>query len=247
MPGKEFAKVDYQKPLEDIPYSKVVAEKESYDREVKNKLSDIVGKDNIRDDPDVLDAYSKDMSLEAPGRPAFVVFPENTEQVCDLVSYANEILLPLIPVSSGTHNYGATLPRMGGVIVDLSRWKKIHKIDHRNRAARIQPGVTYDELQDALEKEGLRAMIPLLPRRDQSVLTAHFEAHPMLIPEFNYSEPVFTAEIVMPTGTLFGTGAASVAPPEQVRNDLVGAWGPGFDWNRLYTRSQGTLGIITWA
>jgi FAD/FMN-containing dehydrogenase len=28
---------------------------------------------------------------------------------------------------------------------------------------------------------------------------------------------------------------------------MVGPWGPGFDWNRLYTRSQGALGIVTWA
>jgi FAD/FMN-containing dehydrogenase len=28
---------------------------------------------------------------------------------------------------------------------------------------------------------------------------------------------------------------------------MVGPWGPGLDWNRLYTRSQGTLGIVTWA
>ncbi|MEE8383127.1 MAG: hypothetical protein V3R78_14785, partial [Thermodesulfobacteriota bacterium] len=89
--------------------------------------------------------------------------------------------------------------------------------------------------------------MPFLPRKEQSVLTAHLEAHPMLIPEFNYSEPLYTAEIVMPGGEIFRTGAAAMAPPETTNTDLVGPWGPGFDWNRLYTRSQGTLGIVTWA
>lgn len=243
---KTLAKVDYVKPLEDMPYSKVVADKECYYKDARSTLADIVGQSNISDDPDVLDRYSRDKSFETPGRPAFVVFPENAEQICKIVEYANKILLPVIPASSATHNYGATLPRMGGVVVDLSQWKKIYKIDRRNRAVRIQPGVTYNDLQDALEEEGLRALIPLLPRKDQSVLTAHLEAQPMLIPEFNYSEPIYTAEIVVPTGSLFRTGAAAVAPPEQTRTDLVGPWGPGFDWNRLYTRAQGTLGIVTW-
>jgi FAD/FMN-containing dehydrogenase len=53
-------------------------------------------------------------------------------------------------------------------------------------------------------------------------------------------------EIVMPTGDIFRTGTAALGPPELNKSDMVGPWGPGFDWNRLYTRSQGTLGIVTW-
>jgi hypothetical protein len=247
MSEKTLAKVDYIKPLEDKPYDEVVAEKESYHKEIKDKLTSIVQEKNVKDDPEILENYSKDESLETPRRPSFVVFPKDTNQVSELITYANEIKLPVVPVSSGTHNYGSAIPRMGGMIIDLSGWKKIHKIDHRNRAVRIEPGVTYDQLQETLEKEGLRALMPLLPRKDQSVLTAHLEAHPMLIPEFNYSEPLYTAEIVMPQGALLRTGAAAMAPAETTNTDLVGPWGPGFDWNRLYTRSQGTLGVITWA
>ena len=247
MSEKTLAKVDYIKPLEDKPYDQVVAEKEGYHKEVKNKLISIVQEENVKDDQEIITKYSKDVSLETPRRPSCVVFPKDTSQVCELVTYANEMMLPVVPVSSGTHNYGSALPRMGGMVVDLSGWKKIHKIDYRNRAVRVDPGVTYDQIQEALEKEGLRALMPLLPRKDQSVLTAHLEAHPMMIPEFNYSEPLYTAEIVMPKGDIFRTGAAAMAPPETTNTDLIGPWGPGFDWNRLYTRSQGTLGIVTWA
>jgi FAD/FMN-containing dehydrogenase len=247
MPDKTPAKVDYLKPLEDVPYSEVVAHKEAYQKEIRGKLSAIAGEENVVDEADVLARYSSDVSLEPPGRPSFVVFPKNAEEVCAIVKLASETSLPVVPVSSGTHNYGCATPLMGGMVVDLSRWKKIHRIDCRNRAVRIEPGVTYDELQEALEREGLRALMPLLPRKDQSVVTAHFEAHPMMIPEFNYSEPIYTAEIVMPRGEIFRTGAAAPAPPEITNTDLVGPWGPGFDWNRLYARSQGTLGIITWA
>jgi hypothetical protein len=247
MPEKIPAKVDYIKPLPDRPYSEVVAEKEDYHKELKQRLTSIVGGERVKDDPETLTRYSRDTSLQPAGRPSFVVFPEESRQLRELVIYANEMHIPVVPASSGTHMYGSALPVMGGMVVDLSGWKKIHKIDYRNRAVRIDPGVTYDQLQEALEKEGLRALMPLLPRRDQSVLTAHLEAHPMLIPEFNYSEPLYTAEIVMPQGDIFRTGAAAMAPPETTHTDLIGPWGPGFDWNRLYARAQGTLGIVTWA
>jgi len=247
MSEKTLAKVDYIKPLEDKPYAEMVSEKESHHQEVRDKLANIVGQENVTDELEVLTRYAQDQSFESSGRPSFIVFPQNTKEVCSLVKYANEMSLPVVPASSGTHNYGSTIPRLGGIVVDLSGWKKVHKIDHRNRATRIEPGVTYNQLQDELEKEGLRALTPLLPRKDQSVLTAHLEGHPMLIPEFNYSEPLYTAEIVMPKGEIFRTGAAAMAPPETTNTDLIGPWGPGFDWNRLYTRSQGTLGIVTWA
>lgn len=247
MPEKIPAKVDYIKPLQDKPYSQVVAEKEGYHNEVKSRIASIVGGEQVKDDQETVTRYCKDKSFHPAGNPSFVVFPEDAKQLRELVLYANEMRLPVVAASSGTHNYGAALPRMGGMVVDLSGWKKIHKIDYRNRAVRIDPGVTYDQLQEALEEEGLRALMPLLPRRDQSVLTAHLEAHPMLISEFNYSEPLYTAEIIMPQGDVFRTGAAAMAPPETTQTDLIGPWGPGFDWNRLYTRAQGTLGIVTWA
>jgi FAD/FMN-containing dehydrogenase len=247
MPAKIPAKVDYIKPLEGKPYREVVREKKEYKETLKKSLAEIVGAENVRDDTELLKKYSCDKSLETHAKPVFVVFPHAAEEVCKLVKLANEELLPLIPASSGTHNYGCTIPRMGGVVIDMSGWKKILHIDHRNRAARIEPGVTYGELPEALNKEGLRPLMPLLPRKDQSVLTAHLEAHPMMIPEFNYSEPLYTAEIVMPGGEIFRTGSAASGSPETIHTDMVGPWGPGFDWNRLYTRSQGTLGIVTWA
>jgi len=247
MPEKIPAKVDYIRPLEDKPYSQVVKEKKEYKEGLKKKLSDIVGASSVFDDAETLSKYSKDKSLETPRKPTFVIYPKNTEEIQKIVKLANEEKIPVIPASSGIHFYGATIPEQGGIVIDLKGWKKIFKIDPRNRAVRIQPGVTYGELQPELEKNGLRALMPLLPHREKSVLTAHLEGEPMMITEFNYSEPLYTCEIVLPKGEIFRTGAAAPAPPETTATDLVGPWGPGFDWNRLYTRSQGTLGIITWA
>ena len=241
-----LAKVDYLKPLEDKPYSQVLSERQQHSAQQKARLEEILGPEQVCTDPAALDALSRDKSLEEAGRPCCILRPENLEKLCSLVKYANDAQLPLTPLSSGTHTCGSTLVRMGGAVVDLSGWREIQKIDHRNRSARIQPGVTYGQLQQSLAKENLRALFPLLPRRDQSVLSSTLEAQPKLIPEFNYTEPVYTMEIVMPLGDIFRTGTAALGPPELNCSDMIGPWGPGFDWNRLYTRAQGTLGVVTW-
>jgi len=160
MSEKIPAKVDYLKPLEEKPYSEVVAEKESYHQEVKEKLAGIVGEKNVTEDPIVIKKYSSDLSFEPPGRPSFVVFPKNTREICELVKLANEMVIPVLPVSSGTHNYGCTLPGMGGIVVNLSGWKKIHKIDYRNRATRIEPGVTYEGLSCPFCPEKINRYLP---------------------------------------------------------------------------------------
>ena len=49
MPEKIPAKVDYIKPLQDKPYSEVVAEKDGHHKEVKERLINIVGAEQVTD------------------------------------------------------------------------------------------------------------------------------------------------------------------------------------------------------
>jgi hypothetical protein len=138
MAEKILAKVDYLKPLEDKPYTVVVAEREHYCADVRERFAGILTPERISDDQDILSRYARP---DGSGRPLLALFPESLDQVCRLVKLANELQLPIVPASSGTHCYQAATPRTGGIVVDLSAWKKIHKIDHRNRAVRIDPGV----------------------------------------------------------------------------------------------------------
>src|SRR5512136_594085 len=132
----------------------------------KGDLAKIVGGQNVLNDPETLEAYSKDESFARPRRPLFVVKPQNVDEVQRIVRWANQTGTPLVPVSSGPpHFYGDTIPTAAGaVVVDLSRMKRIIKIDPKNRMTMIEPGVTYKELQPELLKHGLRLTTPLLPR-----------------------------------------------------------------------------------
>jgi FAD/FMN-containing dehydrogenase len=186
-----------------------------------------------------------------------VVRPGGEAEVQALVAWANKTATPLVPVSSGApHFYGDTVPSVpGAVMVDLSRMDKILRVDRRNRMVVVEPGVTYEQLQAELAKEGMRVTPPLYPRANKSVIGSLLERQPTLITRYNYSlpEPLRNCGVIWGSGQRFFTGDAGWGPP-----DLEAQWASGgrqvdpkgpaqTDFYRLLTGAQGSYGIVTWA
>jgi FAD/FMN-containing dehydrogenase len=68
----------------------------------------------------------------------------------------------------------------------------------------------------------------------------------MLIPKFEYGEPIYTMEVVLPSGEILRTGsAAGLGSIKSYQADQVGPYGPGIDFARLFQSAQGTLGVVT--
>ena len=135
---------------------------------LKNCCKNIVGNDWVQDDPTTLSNYSHDQSFVPPSQPELVTFPKTVEEVEEIVSLANRTNTPLVPFSSGLNFHGATIPERGGMIVNLSQMNKILAIDKDNWFVVIEPGVTYEQLQNELNTKQLRAMVPLgVPPREQ--------------------------------------------------------------------------------
>ena len=170
----------------------------------EESLSKIVGKGNVLDDPEILEAYSRDMSFVPQVRPRCVVKPGSRDEVQELVKWANESATPLVPISSGPpHFRGDTVPSVGGaVVVDLSRMKEIIRVDPKNRVAMVEPGVTFAELQPQLAKAGLSAYLPLCPRSSKSVIGSMLEREPITMPAHHWdcTDPMLCAEIIFGTG-----------------------------------------------
>jgi hypothetical protein len=223
---------------------------------VETKFTKIVGAGNASGQKKALDEYSRDMSFVNPVRPAYIIRPKIAAEVEKIVKLANETKTPLVPVSSGSpHFRGDTVPGTGGaIIVDLSRMKKIIKITRKNRVAMVEPGVTFGELIPAVEKEGLRLNMPLLPRQSKSVIGSMLEREPVLMPKYQWdiSDPLACIEVVFGCGETFRTGQA--AGPGTIEEQWAAGgvqktpYGPGpAAWYRLIQGAQGTMGIVTWA
>jgi FAD/FMN-containing dehydrogenase len=220
-------------------------------------LEAIVGRRYVASDAASLAAYAGDMSFVPPLTPHAVVKPGTHADVEAVVAWAVETGTPLVPVSSGPpHFRGDTVPSApGAVVVELTRMKKILRVDRRNRMVVVEPGVTYPEVQTTLAEQGMRVASPLLPRANKSVVAALLERQPTLIPRYNFHlpEPLRSCGVVWGTGESMFTGEAGNGPPsleEQWQGGYVQAdpKGPGqTDFFRLLTGAQGTMGIVTWA
>jgi len=223
---------------------------------LKEELAGIVSSERVFDDPETLDAYSKDLSFVKPVKPQVVVQPGSADEVQAMVRWANQTATPLVPVSSGPPRFrGDTVPSVpGAVIVDLSGMKRIMRIDRRNRVAMIEPGVTYPQLQPELAREGLRLTTPLLPRVNKSVVSSLLEREPTLIPRQLWAslDPLRCTEIIWGDGNKLVTGDAgnwtSMEDAFERKQAPAGSTGPGqADFYRFVSAAQGSMGVVTWA
>lgn len=117
------------------------------------RLKDIVGEENIRDNLADLYVYSSDASVHS-SMPNVVVRPGSTQEVQEVLRYANKNRIPVIPRGAGSGMSGQTVPIDGGIVLDMKRMNKILEIRPEDVLCKVEPGVINDELNRVLEPYG---------------------------------------------------------------------------------------------
>ncbi|MGD9185947.1 MAG: FAD-dependent oxidoreductase, partial [Desulfobacterales bacterium] len=123
---------------------------------VVKELQIIVGEKNATAAKHVRYAYSYDMSFVQPKLPDYVVMAETVAQIQQIMRFANQEKIPVIPYTAGTNIGGLCIPERGGILLDLKRMNKIIKIDAESHYAVIEPGVSHGQLAEALYEHKLR-------------------------------------------------------------------------------------------
>src|ERR1700730_15218982 len=95
------------------------------------RLRDIVGREAILTSPSELLVYECDGFTIEKNKPDVVVFPTATEQVVRIVRACKEFDVPFLPRGAGPSLAAGCLPVGGGVVVSLSRMKRILEVDYR--------------------------------------------------------------------------------------------------------------------
>ncbi|MEM0240870.1 MAG: FAD-binding oxidoreductase [Candidatus Nezhaarchaeales archaeon] len=209
-----------------------------------NALKKIVGPENVIDSKPALLIYSKDASPMRGKVPIAVVRPSSTEEVREIVLWANKTRTPLYPRSGGTSLWGAVPVVDGSVVVDLSRMNRVVSIDEKNLVCVVEPAITFGELEAVLAKQGLRFIMS--PENGMgATVGGNFASHGTgwgAGPNFsNQGDCVVGCKVVLPTGEILTTG--SMANPNA--HGHFYRYALGHDLTGLFCGSEGTLGIIT--
>jgi glycolate oxidase len=205
------------------------------DSRVKEKIRQIVGTENfLYSDEDRL-CYSYDGTPIFQHLPEAVIFPENDNQISDIVILANQERFNIVPRGAGTGLSGGSIPVENSVVIVLTRWNKILEVDTKNLTATVQPGVITSQLQKEVEKIGL--FYPPDPG-SQNVCTigGNVANNAGGLRGLKYGVTknyVLGVDMILPNGELLKTGGKNM-------KDVA-----GYNLRDFIIGSEGTLGIIT--
>ena len=87
----------------------------------KNKLLEWFGQDRFSTGASACNLHIKDISPHRCDPPSGVVWPETTEEVARVLSWAYQQEIAITPWGAGTSTEGNPLPIQGGLVVDMTR------------------------------------------------------------------------------------------------------------------------------
>ncbi|QDT57499.1 putative FAD-linked oxidoreductase [Caulifigura coniformis] len=198
------------------------------------RLRGIVGNEGVIGREDELLVYECDGYVVEKKTPDVVVFPETTEQVVAIVQACNELDVPFVPRGAGTSLAGGTLPVGGGVMICLTRMRKILEVSLRDRYAVVEPGLVNVHLTNHLKGSGYH-YAPDPSSQGACTIGGNVATNSGGPHTLKYGvtvNHVLGVEAVMPDGSVVQFGG----PCED---------SPGYDLTGLFVGSEGTFGVCT--
>jgi D-lactate dehydrogenase (cytochrome) len=196
-------------------------------------LQALLEKNQLVTDPAELIVYEIDAAQDR-GIPEGVAFPASSADLQRIARWANESQVALVGRGAGTGLSGGAVAERGGLIVEFSRMNHILEIDALGRSAMVEPGVINQALDEATKAIGL--YYPPDPASGRSSTLGGNVAENAGGPHcFKYgvtTNYLTGLECVLANGRLVRFGGRAFDYPE-------------YDFVRLLTGSEGTLGLVT--
>ncbi|WP_046174206.1 FAD-binding oxidoreductase [Domibacillus indicus] len=81
-----------------------------------------------------------------------VAVPRNEEELSDILSFAVQHRLPVVPKGGGTGNYGQIIPLNGGIVLDTTKLDKVKQL--KDGAGTFGAGITLGKVERLLAETG---------------------------------------------------------------------------------------------
>ncbi len=138
-------------PCMPAPDESIIARRE----EIAADLARLCPRAEVISSTDALRPYESDGLTAYAQLPLLAILPESTREVQHILRYCHEHGIRVVPRGSGTSLSGGALPLADAVLLGMSRFDRVLKVDADNRIALVQPGVPNLEITRAAERRGL--------------------------------------------------------------------------------------------
>lgn len=195
------------------------------------QLISLLGESNVNTDSSGLEGYSVDGLV-----PKAVLFPENEEQISEVMKVASRESVSIMPVGSGTKRSLGNIPTKLDVMLSTQKLDRVLEHEARDMVATTQCGVTLESFQNKLgENNQFLSVNPMHQARGATIggIIASNASGPLRLRYGTLRELLIGLRVVRADGTVFKGGS------KVVKNVA------GYDMPKLYVGSLGTLGIIT--
>ena len=179
--------------------------------------------------------HAQDQSDHDEVLPDVVVWPQNTQEVSDIMQLANRFKVPVTAWGAGTSLEGNSIPVHKGIVIDFSHMDQIVDLHPKDLQVTVQAGVMYKDMNAELTQFGL--FFPPDPGANASIggMIATNAAGPRTIKYGATNENVLALEVVLANGEIVQTGSRSIKQAS------------GYNLTQLFAGSEGTLGLVTQA
>jgi len=178
--------------------------------------------------------YEHDELGTVSSKPELVLKVKTSQEVSQIMKYANANIIPVVVRGSGTGLVGGCVAVDGGIIIDISGMNKILNLDEKNLVLEVEPGVLLMDIYEYVESRGY--FYAPDPGEKTATIGGNVATNAGGMRAVKYGvtrDWVVAMEVVLPDGeiTQFGRVVAKNSTGYSLKDLIIG--------------SEGTLAIIT--
>ena len=200
-------------------------------------LADMLGAKGFTADPFEMEPWCRDWRGRYEGCARAMVSPRNTDEVAQVVTYAREHRIALVPQGGNTGTVGGATPSIAGdqVIVSLRRMNHIRLLDPEASLAVAEAGVILEAFHQAAAVQGHRFPLTLGAKGSATIggLVSTNAGGTQVLRFGTMRSLVMGVEAVLPDGSIYN-GLSALKKDNR-----------GYDIDQLLIGAEGTLGIVT--
>ena len=197
-------------------------------------LESVLSDKQVKRDADSLQQWGTDWTRGFAVAPSAVVFPQSIAQVQDLVRYAVQEKIALVPSGGRTGLSGGAVAANGEVVVSFDRMAQILDFNAADRLVTCQAGVITATLQEFATEQGLFYPVDFASS-GSSQIGGNAATNAGGIKVIRYG---LTRDWIAGLRVVTGTGELLSCNAGLVKNAT------GYDLRHLMIGSEGTLGLI---